>query len=111
MSRFRLAALVILARDTVKKDKRKKLTFQKMLEVVYLLHLCLAYNCLHFKKGSWSRLISAVKRNKITAPVAQLDRALVFGTRSRGFESLQARFYSPFLTSPKRNTIQLYNKN
>ena len=27
-----------------------------------------------------------------SAPVAQLDRALVFGTKGWGFESLQARY-------------------
>jgi hypothetical protein len=38
------------------------------------------------------------------APVAQLDRASVYGTEGLGFESLQARFSIPFRYSIYSNT-------
>ena len=48
---------------------------------------------------STTRPLSSYQRRRpggrVTAPVAQLDRASVYGTEGREFESLRARFQSP----------------
>ena len=40
-------------------------------------------------------MVAAPRTGKVTAPIAQLDRALVYGTRCRTFESSWARQTRP----------------